>query len=377
MRVFERLCLARRMRAFGLAVAVLSEIFLLPPPVVSAATFMNAQIDELVSGIALYPDPLLQAILPAATFPDQIADAALLIRSKADAELIKDQSWDDSVKVVATYPGVLKMMYERLDWTTNLGVAFLTQSQDVLDEIQVLRARAKLHGNLKSTDQQKVESQTAPDGGTVITIVPSDPQVVYVPQETSTVVYTETVDSTASALVPVATFGLGVALGAAIANHNDDGYVYYSGGPWRGPMWARNDSFNRWVDMRHSRNEDRHDEIMDRQDARQDRRAGRQDFRQDWAREHPGQINQGNLQQARQNFQNNQPQRQQQLQQARANMQSHGLTGTRVAQTRTTTATSSWGGHGGSTFASRSASRGSMSRLGGGFSRGGGFRGRR
>ena len=42
-----------------------------PPP-----TFAPAQLDSLVSRIALYPDPLLAQVLAAATFPDQIQDAA-------------------------------------------------------------------------------------------------------------------------------------------------------------------------------------------------------------------------------------------------------------------------------------------------------------
>jgi hypothetical protein len=39
-------------------------------------SFAPDQLDQLVSRIALYPDPLLAQILAAATFPDQIPDAA-------------------------------------------------------------------------------------------------------------------------------------------------------------------------------------------------------------------------------------------------------------------------------------------------------------
>jgi hypothetical protein len=39
-------------------------------------SFAPDQLDQLVSRIALYPDPLLAKILAAATFPDQIPDAA-------------------------------------------------------------------------------------------------------------------------------------------------------------------------------------------------------------------------------------------------------------------------------------------------------------
>lgn len=52
-------------------------------PLVRLALFAQAppyyppeQLDQLVARIALYPDPLLAHILTAATFPDQIPDAA-------------------------------------------------------------------------------------------------------------------------------------------------------------------------------------------------------------------------------------------------------------------------------------------------------------
>ena len=72
-------------------------------PAFAATALTNAQVSELVKSIALYPDPLLQQILPASTFPDQIADAALLIRTKSDAALVKEQSWEESVKAIANY----------------------------------------------------------------------------------------------------------------------------------------------------------------------------------------------------------------------------------------------------------------------------------
>ena len=42
-----------------------------PPP-----SLASNQLDNLVGRIALYPDPLLAQVLAAATFPDQIPDAA-------------------------------------------------------------------------------------------------------------------------------------------------------------------------------------------------------------------------------------------------------------------------------------------------------------
>ncbi|HEX9078773.1 MAG TPA: DUF3300 domain-containing protein, partial [Desulfuromonadaceae bacterium] len=43
--------------------------------------FSPEELDELVAPIALYPDPLLAQILPAATFVQQIDEAARFVRA--------------------------------------------------------------------------------------------------------------------------------------------------------------------------------------------------------------------------------------------------------------------------------------------------------
>jgi hypothetical protein len=242
-----------------------------------SATSMEA----LVQPIALYPDMLVQVILPASTFPDQIVDAALLIKTKEDAQTIKDQAWDDSVKVVATYPGVLKMMFQELDWTTALGQAFLNQHQDLFAAIQRLRLSASDSGDLESSEQQTVTTSTVEDGTKVVVIQPTNPQVVYVP--TTTVVSTGYSYSSSSALVPLATFGIGLAVGAALNNNNDN---YYYGGWGAGPnYWYRNNQVDKWQDNRRAVWEDYNDRQWDKQDHRQDMASKRQDFRQEMYRE--------------------------------------------------------------------------------------------
>ena len=75
-------------------------------------------------------------------------------------------------------------MSEKLDLTTKIGDAFLSQQKDVMETIQALRKKAHEAGNLKTTKEQKVvvEKET-------IIIKPADPQVVYVPTYNPTVVY--------------------------------------------------------------------------------------------------------------------------------------------------------------------------------------------
>jgi len=252
-----------------------------------------AELERLASPIALYPDVLLGQMLPASAFPEQIVDAALLIKTKEDAKLIPDQNWDASVKAIANYPGVLKMMYEKMAWTRSLGEAFLNQHKDLLNAIQRLRTRAQEHGNLETNEQQKVVSDTTAQGQTIIRVEPADPQVIYVPQTTSNVVYSEPAPSTSDSLAPLVTFGLGMALGAAVADDDDDDH-YHGGGYYWGPsgIWVSDDAYDDWYDQRRDTVEHMENQAKKRQDYRQDYRSDRQDFRQDMIKDNPEQAKQ-------------------------------------------------------------------------------------
>lgn len=143
-----------------------------------------AQLDQLLGPIALYPDPLIAQILPASTLPAQIVLADRYVSEGGDAYRIDQQPWDVSVQALARYPSVLKWMDENLNWTTQLGEAFLAQQPDVMISIQRLRSLALAMGNLRSTPQQQVIT----DGGS-IEIVPVDQQVIYLPVYQPTEVY--------------------------------------------------------------------------------------------------------------------------------------------------------------------------------------------
>jgi hypothetical protein len=78
-------------------------------------------------------------------------------------------------------PDVLKRMSQNLGWTTELGNAFLAQQEGVMQAIQRMRLRAQQNGQLKSTPQQTVTTETS-NGQSYIVIEPASPEVVYVPQ---------------------------------------------------------------------------------------------------------------------------------------------------------------------------------------------------
>jgi hypothetical protein len=147
-----------------------------PPPESSVALRPAAELDQMLSPIALYPDPLIAEILPASTFPSQIVMADRYVSEGGDPDQIAQQPWDPSIQALAHYPTVLKWMDDNLPWTTQLGQAFATQQSDVMDAIQRLRGQAQNLGNLPSTPQESVVA----DGGD-IEIEPVNPDDMYVP----------------------------------------------------------------------------------------------------------------------------------------------------------------------------------------------------
>jgi uncharacterized membrane protein YgcG len=149
-----------------------------------------AQLQQLVAPIALYPDSLVAQVLAASTFPAQLVEADRWVQDHPDlkgdalAQAVDQQSWDPSVKALTAFPSVLGNMDKNLSWTSSLGDAYYNQQQDVMDAVQVMRQKAQNSGNLKSTDQQTVQTQ-----GSSIVIQPANPQIVYVPAYNPWVVY--------------------------------------------------------------------------------------------------------------------------------------------------------------------------------------------
>src|ERR1700758_2142876 len=200
------------------------------------------QLDSLVAPIALYPDPMLSQTLVASTYPLEIIQLQQWLaqnknlKEQALADAVKKQDWDPSIQAMAALPDVVKQMSENIKWTTDLGNAFLAQQSDVMDAVQRMRKKAKDAGNLNSTEQQKVETKVV-ESKQVIVVQQANPEVVYVPSYTPTVVY----GPPAYPYPPIAypppgyyaagmaiSFGIGIAMGAAWGG----GWGYNSG--WGG-----------------------------------------------------------------------------------------------------------------------------------------------
>ena len=169
-------------------------LFVVPFPALAAGdkktTFSQAELDQMMAPVALYPDSLLSQILMASTYPDQVSEAVEWSKKNpkqqgdAAVKAVKDKAWDPSVASLVAFPQVLAMMGNKPDWVKKMGDAFLAEPKNVMDTVQKLRKKAKNAGNLKSTEQEKVTTE-----GQTIIIQPASPQVVYVPVYNPTVVY--------------------------------------------------------------------------------------------------------------------------------------------------------------------------------------------
>src|SRR4029077_13499322 len=191
----------------------------------------NDQLDSLVAPIALYPDALLAQTLAASTYPLEIIELEQWLKrnpnlkDQALADGVAKQPWDPSIQALAIFPDVVTRLSANVAWATNLGNAFLAQPQDVMDAVQRMRGKAQSKGALKTTEQQKVETETVEGGQEVIVIEPANPQFVYVPSYVPAVVYGPPVYPYPAyyypGYVPGAglAFGTGLILGAAWANN--------------------------------------------------------------------------------------------------------------------------------------------------------------
>ena len=370
-----------------------------------------AEVDQLTAPIALYPDQLLVQILMCSTSPFQVRalndwmQKNPNLKGSALTDATQKEGFDPSYVALAMFPPVVQMMAEQSEWTKKLGEAFQSDRKAVLESAQRLRSQAMAAGNLKTTAQQEVTTQTTPDGTQVIVIQPANPQVIYVPQYNPQVVYTQPATQTIvvheddgnEAAAAVIGFTAGVIVGAWADPYWGWGPYYGGGGYWYHEAWDdwydhREDMWEDWQENRTDRTESRQENRTERQDNRQQNRDDRQTDRDQRQTDRQGQRDQ--RQEGRDPLQDRrdqaaQRQRDQGLGQDRSlggdragtrpsNLDSRGFEGGNRSQSLDR----SWRGSGGFSgydrgSASRaSSSRGRSSMGGGGGSRGGGGGGR-
>jgi len=144
--------------------------------------FRKEELDQMLAPIALYPDSLVAQILMASTYPLEVVQAERWVKENknltGDAldDALKAKPWDPSIKSLCHFPDVLFAMSDKLDQTSKLGDAFLSQNDDVMATIQELRRKAEEQGNLRTTEEQKVIHEE-----NAVRIEPVNQSVVYVP----------------------------------------------------------------------------------------------------------------------------------------------------------------------------------------------------
>ena len=202
------------------------------------------QLEALVAPIALYPDPLLAQCLVASTYPLDIVAAQQwqaknsTLKGDALTNAAEQQPWDPSVQALVSLPDALKVMSENIQWTTQLGDAFLGQESQVMDAVQRLRVKAKDGGKLASSEQQKVETKVVEEK-TIIEIQPASTEVVYVPTYSPSVIWGPMYYPYPPLYYPPyyggawLGYGVGIAIGIGI-----------SGGWGWGCGWGGNDTIN-------------------------------------------------------------------------------------------------------------------------------------
>jgi len=252
----------------------------------SGRTVSAGELDGLLAPIALYPDQLLAQMLMCATDPAGVAalDQFLKSRPTLKGTELQDAALKDNFQpsfvALALFPQIVNDMARQADSTTRLGQAFTADRSAVFASIQRLRAQAREAGNLKTTEQQEVQTQTTSSGEQVIVIEPSNPQIVYVPQYNAQTVYVQpsTVvvqnNSADAAVAGLIGFTAGVAIGAAVNNN-----YYYGPYGWHGGAYMYNDAWDDYYDHREDAREDWADHREDLADERGDRAGNQQEQR--------------------------------------------------------------------------------------------------
>jgi hypothetical protein len=242
----------------GFSAAALASSAQAQPVSDAAVSIPPDQLDSLVAPIALYPDPLLAQVLAASTYPLELLQLHQWLqknpglKDKALIDAVSKQPWDPSIQAMAGLPDLVTRLANDIQWTTDLGNAFLAQQDGVMDSVQRMRRKAHDKGTLASTTQQTVQTQVV-EREQVIVIEPAEPEVIYVPEYDPFWAYGAPIYPYPPIYYP--TGGRALAFGAGIAV----GAIWGGGGGWGwGCRWGgdndltinHNNNFNRNANIR-------------------------------------------------------------------------------------------------------------------------------
>lgn len=156
----------------------------------TSSQLTQAELQQLLAPIALYPDALLTHILIASTYPLEVVQAYRWLEKNPEVDpeqhvsLVTSYQWDESIVALLAFPSVLKRLNDDLSWTHKLGEAFLADEATLLSSIQVLRQQAEQAGNL-----DKMANLTVSREQENIIITPVEKHYIYVPYYDTRVIY--------------------------------------------------------------------------------------------------------------------------------------------------------------------------------------------
>lgn len=270
----------------------------------TAASASASALDQLTAPIALYPDALVIQILTASKNPAALQSFAGWLKKNANLkgsalqDAAQKAGFDPALVALAPFPQVVQMMVEKPDWTKALGQAVTADQKGVADSIQRLRAQAMAVGNLKTTKEQTVETQTTSSGQQVIVIEPANPQVIYVPVYNTQTVYVQQAPPPTSSANVAGAAVVGFTAGVIIGSAHQHSYYHAYNDYWdaREDFYEdRRDYYEDRYENRADVYEDRRENVQGNQDQRQAASQGNQAQRQT-----SRQANQGQRQSARQ-----------------------------------------------------------------------------
>jgi hypothetical protein len=189
-----------RLKASLVLSACLSSFLLISSPSVLAqeeeaveGTFVaieQAEVEQILAPIALYPDILLSQILSATAYPLDIIQAAQWREENSDLSpeealsQTESKDWPESVQALLPFNDLLQDLSEDLYWLESLGDAYESDPEAVLTGVQALRKVAQEQGSLPDTDHAQVIEEEGE-----ISIASADPDVIYVPYYDTRIVY--------------------------------------------------------------------------------------------------------------------------------------------------------------------------------------------
>jgi len=195
---------------------------IIPPAAAMPTSWTAEAMEELLAPIALYPDPILTQVLTAAANPQEVLDAGnwlLLNQTLKGSELnaaAEKVGFTPPMRALLPFPATVDMMCQEMAWTAELGQAFVTDQQGVLDAVQRLRLQAQEVGNLQDSPQMDVAVEEQ-DGEQVIYLKPADPEVVYVPQYDPVAAYAPATTTTVPATTTTTVVEEGHSTGTLVA----------------------------------------------------------------------------------------------------------------------------------------------------------------